>query len=64
MAAEDKAATLPVWANFSILYGLVEFGNRSPRASQDSAALESGSRAYRISWQTAKIKGDESYFKF
>jgi hypothetical protein len=36
---------VPVWANFSSLYGLVEFGNRS---RQERAAHESGDRAYRV----------------
>jgi hypothetical protein len=54
-----------VWANFSILYGLVEFGNRSAAADADNAAAhESVRRAYRIYWQTAKIKRHDSKPKF
>ena len=55
---------LPVWANSSILYGLVEFGNRSdaPRC-KNAAAHESLRAAYRIQWQAAKIKGQESKSK-
>jgi hypothetical protein len=30
---------LPVWANFSILYGLVEFGNRSAAAHREMRQL-------------------------
>jgi hypothetical protein len=40
---------LPVWANFSILYGLVEFGNRSGAARRDMLQLTIlGLVAYRI----------------
>jgi hypothetical protein len=49
---------LPVWANFSILYGLVEFGNRSATAgTQNAGAHDSLRRAYRILWPAAKIQG-------
>ena len=47
---------MPVWANFSILYGLVEFGNCTgpfPTAKVQLTNLCAGT--YRIEFQTAKI---------